>query len=84
VQAAPSWVTLIVVPATVSCAVRGVVDGLAVTEKETVAFPVPFDTAGVNHEASSETCHVQPALVLTVTEPEPAPDPTVKVVGVTV
>jgi hypothetical protein len=79
----PCCVTLTVVPATVSCADRADVEVFAVTENETVAFPFPLETAGVSHVALSDTCHVQPAFVVTVTLLELASAPTVSVVGET-
>jgi hypothetical protein len=84
VQLIPCWVTVTVVPATVSCALRDAVPVFAVTEKERVAGPVPLVTAGVNHVALSATCHVQPSSVSTVTVPEPAAAVSVSVAGVTV
>jgi hypothetical protein len=84
VQAAvPCCVTFTVVPATVNCADRADVEVFAVTENETVALPLPLETAGVSHVALSDTCQVQPALVVIVTLPELASAPIVSVVGAT-
>ena len=81
---APCWVTLTVIPATVSCAVRGEALVLAVTETFTVAVPDPLETPGVSHVALSLTCQVQPDVVVTVTLLEPAVAASDNVVGVTV
>ena len=62
---------------------RGDVPVFAVTENVTVAPPEPLETPGVNHEASSLTCQVQPAAVVSVTLPEPAVAGTLSDVGAT-
>ena len=82
-HAAPCWVTVTAVPATVSCADLADVEVLAVTENETVALPVPLDTEGVSQVALSLTCQVQPEVVVSVTLPEPAAAGSVSVVGLT-
>ena len=81
---APCCVTLTVMPATVSCAVRGEELVLAATEKLTVAVPDPLETLGVSQLALSLTCHVQPDVVVTVTPLDPAVAASDTVEGVTV
>ena len=75
--------TLTTTPPAVSCAVRADVPVLAVTEKLMVALPEPLDTAGVSQVASSLTCQVQPAVVVSETLLDPAVAASVTVVGVT-
>ena len=75
--------TVTTTPATVSCAVRGDVPVFAVTEKLMVAPPEPLEAPGVNHEASSLTCHVHPAAVVSDTLPDPAVAASVSDVGAT-
>jgi hypothetical protein len=64
---------VIVTPPTISCAVRDEDEVFAVAEKDNVAVPVPLFTAGVSHEALSDTCHEQPVPVDTFTDPVPPP-----------
>ena len=48
-----------------------------------VALPEPLDTPGVSQVASSLTCQVQPAVVVSDTLLDPAVAASVSVVGVT-
>ena len=60
-------------PATVSTPERACVVGLALNEYDTGPVPVPFapDVMDI-HETELDAVHVQPAAVVTVTEPLPA------------
>jgi len=79
----PCCVTLTVLPATASCAVREEADVFAVTERLTVPLPDPLATPEVSHVAFSLTDHGHPEGVVTAMLPEPAPDGRVSAVGVT-
>jgi hypothetical protein len=79
------WVTLTVLPATVITAERFDEPVFAVTLNESVPLPVrpvPFEI--VSHDAVSVADHAQPVDVVTVTEPVPAADERVTLVGDTV
>jgi hypothetical protein len=80
-------VTVTTVPLTVSRAVRGELDGLAVAEKVTVPLPDPLVTEGVSHEAllSTRQVHVPLAFVTAIdTLDELAMAPSATLAGATV
>ena len=74
-HAAPACVTVTVWPATVTVPERGAVPAFAVTENCAEPAPVALlPPVIVIHEALLIDVHPQPALVPTVTLPDPAPD----------
>jgi hypothetical protein len=74
---APAWVTVTTWPATVSVPVRGLVDGLAVTEKPTAPEPlVVLPLVTVIHAVLLAAVHVHPDEAVTATDPPPAVDAT--------
>ena len=72
VQAAPAWVTVNVLPATVSVPVRGVVAVVAAAVKLTDPLPVPLAPALiVSHATLLVADHPHPAPAVTPTVPLP-------------
>jgi len=70
---APACVTVTVWPATVTLAVRGEVDVLAVNEKMVVPLPMPVAPELIEiQETLSDAAQLQPAAVVTLTLPLPA------------
>jgi len=82
---APAWITVTVLPATVSVPVRGELEVFAATLNVTVPLPFPLaPEVIVNQEVLLVAAHVQPAVVETVELAELAAAAGLKVVGATV
>jgi hypothetical protein len=68
------WLTVTVLPPTVSVALREDVDVFAVALTVTVPLPDPLAPAVTDsHDAFSDAVHVQPVPAVTVTVPVPPP-----------
>ena len=69
-QAAAAWLTVKVIPATLSVPVRADVAVFAAAEKLTVPFPLPdVPAVTVSHDAPLVAVHAQPVTTLTLTDP---------------
>ena len=75
-QAAAAWLTVKVIPATLSVPVRAEVAVFAAAEKLTVPFPLPgVPAVTVSHDAALVAVHAQPVATLTLTDPVDAAAP---------